>query len=233
MKEINEIALILFARLGSTRIKQKMIKPFCDTSLLEISIKKILKSAVIPKENIYLFAYETELINIGTQYGVNILQRSEQSANAESNIKEIHEWHDKLDYKYVTTFNACAPLLSIETIDDFLRYYMKSEYEGLFSVIEKKNFFWDTNHNLLTDPPKNRHAPNTKTMNTVYEASHCLYASKVEWLKEGKWLGSFSKPNDPELYIMSEDEAFDIDYPWQFEIGEMLYSKLTQLPVES
>ena len=32
-------------------------------------------------------------------------------------------------------------------------------------------------------------------------------------------------PPSPELFEMDELEAFDIDYPWQFEVGETLFEK--------
>jgi hypothetical protein len=32
-------------------------------------------------------------------------------------------------------------------------------------------------------------------------------------------------PPQPHLVEMNEFEAFDIDYPWQFEVGETLYKQ--------
>ena len=32
-------------------------------------------------------------------------------------------------------------------------------------------------------------------------------------------------PMEPELFVMDELEAFDIDYDWQFDIGEVLYER--------
>ncbi|MDH3975359.1 MAG: hypothetical protein OEV42_13845 [Deltaproteobacteria bacterium] len=223
MKKINDIAVILFARLNSQRIPEKMIKPFAGTTLIDIAVEKIMKSRVIPKENIYLYVYEQELIDIGNKYGINILERSEKSANAESSIQDIHEWHKSLNYKYVVTFNACTPLLKISTIDNFITHYTKSSYDGLFGVIEKRNFFWDREGNLFTSAPLDEQAPNTKTAEKVYEAAHCLYASKTAWIKDDIWLGRFQEPNDPELYVVDEYESFDIDYLWQFELAQGAY----------
>ena len=31
-------------------------------------------------------------------------------------------------------------------------------------------------------------------------------------------------PMEPELFVMEEAEAFDIDYEWQFTLGEKLYN---------
>lgn len=228
MKDISDIVVILFARLNSKRIPQKMIRPFAETTLMDIAIGKILNSRVIAAKDVYLFVHEQELIDIGNKYGVNILRRSEKSANAESSIIDIHHWHSELAYKYVVTFNPCLPFIKTETIDNFIRYYMKSDYDGLFGVIKKRNFFWDSTGNLLTKPPEDKQAPNTKTAPLVYEAAHCLYASRVDWIKDSVWLGSFQKPNDPELYVIDENEAFDIDYPWQFDLAESAYLRACQ-----
>lgn len=223
MKNKNEIAVIIFARLNSERIPQKMIRPFANTSLIEIALKKLLALETISRDNMYLFAHEEELTSVAKRLGVNVLERSNKSANAESCLQEIHEWHSRVDYKYVVTFNACVPFLETSTIDSFITHYMKSSHEGLFGVIEKKNYFWDEKGNLLTLAPEAKQAPNTKTAAHVYEAAHTLYASKVEWIKEGIWLGSFQKQNDPELFLIEEKETFDIDYPWQFEYAEAIY----------
>ena len=32
-------------------------------------------------------------------------------------------------------------------------------------------------------------------------------------------------PPEPDLFTMDELEAFDIDYDWQFDIGQVLYEK--------
>ena len=41
MKNINEVCLVVQARLGSQRVPQKMIKPFCGSSLVSILFNKL------------------------------------------------------------------------------------------------------------------------------------------------------------------------------------------------
>jgi len=223
VKNIEDVAVIIFARLNSKRIPKKMIRAFAGTTLLDILLEKLNASKMIPKQSIYLFAHETELINIGKKYGIRILERSVKSANSDSDLRVIHEWYDKSDYTYVVTVNACLPFLSIETIDDFFKYYLKTKHEGLFGVVKKKNYYWDQSLRLMTSAPENKQAPNTRTASEIFEAAHCLYASKIDWIKQGIWLGTFKKPNDPELFIVDESEVFDIDCPWQFEFAESVY----------
>ena len=64
MKNINDVLFIIQARTQSTRVPNKMLRPFADSNLFEIAVNKVLKSSIIPKENFYLGVMDNELINI-------------------------------------------------------------------------------------------------------------------------------------------------------------------------
>jgi CMP-N-acetylneuraminic acid synthetase len=221
-KQIDDIAVIVQARLSSERCLYKMIKPFAGTTLSDICIQKILSSNIVSQKNFYFSVYEPELIDIGHKYGVNIFNRSKESASSEGTpLGEMYEWWNKLDYKYCVLINACAPFLKIETIDKFIEFYLNSDSDGLFGVIEKKNYFWDFNHKLLT--PLIEDCMNTKTVQITYEAAHCLYAGKMSEIGNGIWMGDLNN-GDVELFVMNNEfETFDIDYSWQFNVAEQLY----------
>ena len=219
-KSLKDICFIIQARLNSTRVPRKMIKPFSDTSLMGLGIEKVLDSKIIPKDNFYCSVYEEELVELCNKYDVNVFHRSEKSANEENTVSGMYEWSDKLPYKYVVLINACAPLLKSETIDEFVARYMHSESDGLFGVIGKKQYYWNEDGDMITKWPEGLTIMNTKMVETTYEAAHCLYASRMDTIKDGIWMGE-----TPLLYEMTELEAFDIDYPWQFEVGEVLYKR--------
>ena len=141
MKNINDIAFVAQARLSSERAPRKMIKSFNGTSLVEILCDKILLSKTIPLSNFYLSVYDDELKKIALDRGLNVYARSEESALSEGPMQQVMEWHNKLPYKYVVMISACHPFLSVKTIDGFVDHYIKTESEGLFGVIENKNYF--------------------------------------------------------------------------------------------
>ena len=88
---------------------------------------------------------------------------------------------------------------------------------------------FDSNHNMMNDfygDDKYLATLETKFVETTYEAAHSLYAGKLSDISKGIHMGTFSKKNDPALYVMSEEESFDIDHEWQFKIGEQLYENL-------
>ena len=225
MKNIKDICLVVQARLGSQRIPGKMLRPFVNTTLVDILFEKLKKSKTIPLNNIYFSAYEQELKDIAKKHKINTYYRSEQSANSEGNpLSEIYEWHNKLPYKYVILVSACNPLLKIETIDEFIKSFINSKKEGALAVFEKKTYYWNKEGKPITNWGDSR-IMNTKFVDPIYEAAHCLYASKMDIIKDGYWMDS-NLPPQPELFIMDELEAFDIDYEWQFKIGEQLYENL-------
>jgi CMP-N-acetylneuraminic acid synthetase len=222
MKNIKDIAFLVQARLSSQRCPQKMIRPFAGTTLLDISVEKLVESELIPNENIYVSVYEDELVEIAEKYPVNIFHRSKKSAMSEGTpMTEIYEWWDKIPHKYVILVNACTPMLSVQTIDDFTEEYLKTDNDGLFGVIQKKNYFWNSEGDLLTSVEEA--VMNTKTAQTVYEAAHCLYAGSLQKIGEGIWMGDFTKKGDIQLHPVPEEEVFDIDYEWQFKMCEALY----------
>ena len=222
MKFTSEVAIVIQARLGSQRIPQKMIKPFAGTTLTDIFLEKVKQCKSFPIENFYLSVHEPELKDIGYKHEVNVFYRSGKSANSEGTpMTLMYEWWDWLPHKYVVLINACVPFLKPETIDGFVDAYKKCDQDGMFAVMNKKNYFWNQSGDLLT--PLTEDVMNTKTVQETYEAAHCLYAGRLDKIGQGIWMGDFNKPNDIKLYPVSEQEALDIDYPWQFELCEKLW----------
>lgn len=223
-KNINDICIIVQARLSSQRVKRKMVRPFAETTLIDLLFQKLLRSNVIKKSNIYFSAYEPELKLIADKYNINIFHRSDESAHEDNDLKLIYEWYDKLPYKYVILISACNPLLKIETIDNFIENFIQSDKEGSFAVFEKKTYYWNENGEPITNW-NGVSIMNTKIVEPIYEAAHCLYASRLDIIKDGFWM-DINYPPKPNLFIMDELEAFDIDYEWQFKLGEYLYKSL-------
>jgi len=222
MKDPKDILVLVQARLGSQRVPRKMLRPFANTTLVNILFDKLTSSKIIPKENIYFSAYEEELKEVANKYSINIFNRSEKSANSEGTpMTEIFEWHDKLPFKYVVLISACNPLLKIETVDNFVSNFINSNKEGGFAVFEKKTYYWDKERRPLTDW-KGSTTMNTKFVEPVYEAAHTACMQVMDIIKQGHWMDTKSPP-EPELFIMDELEAFDIDYEWQFKVGEQLF----------
>lgn len=225
VSKLDNTVFIVQARLNSERLPNKMLKPFAGSNLFSILLDKLLSSKIIPSENIYASVYEDELFEeANIKRNIRTFRRSYESANNDSDITKIFEWHDKLPYKYVIIISACNPLLKIETIDGFVKQFIEQKEHNLFAVIEKKQYYWNKNGIMTTPWPEGQTLLNTKAVEPTYEAAHVLYASPMELIKDYKYMGDFSEPGGIKLFKINELEAFDIDYEWQFKVAETLYN---------
>ena len=222
MKNIDDLCVIVQSRLNSERVPRKMLKPFAGTTLFENVIDTIKKTK-LGKKNFYVSVFEQELKDIASSKGVKIFNRSEKSAESEAiRIGELFEWWNKLPFTYVIVVNGCCPFLKPETIDNFIETYLKSNSDGMFGVIEKRNFYWNKIGELITNWP-NDEGLNTKRVEVTYEAAHCLYGSRLDIIGKNMWMGDL---NTIRIYPMNEFECFDIDHPWQFEMAEAMFKKM-------
>jgi CMP-N-acetylneuraminic acid synthetase len=224
VKELERVCFVSQARLGSERFPGKMLAPFGGSSLVEVLCEKIKLSSYIPLEQFYFSVYEEELVDAVQNCGINVYRRTRESADSEGPIQEILDWH-KLPYDYAVQISACNPLLSVQTIDAFARGYVESEWDGMFGVIEKHNYFWAADGELITPWPGSNFM-DTKAVGVTYEAAHCLYAGRMDHLRQGIWMGQTPfRKNAPALFPIPELEAFDIDFEWQFHVAEALYKR--------
>lgn len=225
MKPLERVCFVSQARLGSKRFPRKMIRPFGGSNLVEILCEKIKRSRYIPREQFYFSAYEDELVQAVERTGLQVFRRSRHSAESEGPIEDILEWH-QLPFDFAVQISACSPLLTIDTIDAFAQAYVESDVEGLFGVVPKHNYFWNERGELITPWPGSNFM-DTKAVGVTHEAAHCLYAGRMDRLRTGVWMGEapFTR-NAPALFPVPELEAFDIDFEWQFHVGEVLYRQL-------
>lgn len=222
MKKIEDISLVVQARLSSERCPRKMIRPFAGTTLMDICLEKLVASN-IPNENIWISLYDEELKDLCSKYPVNIFHRSQRSAESEGYpLNEIFEWWDKIPHKYTVLVNACVPFLSVNSIEKFFSNYANSSLDGMFGVIEKRDYFWDHNNNSITSNGSS--SMNTKMADVVKQAAHCLYAGRLDSIGRGIWMGDLDSPGSVDLCSIPENECLDIDHEWQFKMCESLYS---------
>lgn len=220
-----DISIVVQSRLGSTRVPGKMLKDFAGTTLVDILLKKLLKSKEIEPNQIYFCVGDDELISKGNEYPINVVRRSEASLNEEKDIATLFEWHTEIPTEHLVMVSGCNPLLEIETIDKFIREYRESKHEGAISVYESNNYFWNPEGKMLNKWPEGFTSMNTKFVDKTRVAAHCMYGSRVDLIPQGKWVTD-KIPYEVELITMPELEAFDIDEPWQFTVAEKLYEIL-------
>jgi len=234
MKDIERTLFVISARTESERVPEKMIKPFANsgTCLFEIGLKKLVKSALIPEDNVMVSIRDNRLLDISDKYDdVKVWFRSKNSCKEPLTIAEMFEWAPDMlkRFDYFVNFNACNPIISIETIEKFTKHFIESEYYGLLATVTRRNFYWNESMDMINDynPPKDI-GPilETKFAGNTHEIANVLYAGSIRDLCNGIYLGKFKEKNDPEFFEIDPAEYCDIDEQYQFDLAEHMYEAL-------
>ena len=79
---MRELSIVINARTKSTRVPNKLLRPFANTTLFEIALKKLSKIDFV--NDIYLGIGDKELIDIAEKYKrFKILRRDPESIKKE------------------------------------------------------------------------------------------------------------------------------------------------------
>lgn len=227
MKKLEDILFIVQARLNSSRLPGKMLKPFAGTTLFDITLNKVNRS-IVPSSSFYASVNEKELIDVANKHNVNVFLRSEQSIRNDDkdpfSLKEIFEWRE-LPFKYFVIMNACNPLVKVETINSFMEEFCKVE-GGLLSVKEHKHWFYTPEGKFVqesTGGDKARMTFNSKYVQTLYSNGPIKGGLMSDLEKD---IYCWDQQSKPDVFIYPDNEYIDIDYEHEFRQAEYLYEHL-------
>ncbi|MGE0040271.1 MAG: hypothetical protein AB7H88_04100 [Vicinamibacterales bacterium] len=212
------VAGLLPVRKESVRCRNKMLRPFGDTTLVRLALETISQSQEL--DVIYFAAHEEEFIEIAADFPrVQVIRRSRESAYGED-APTIYDFMDAIEEPLIASMNACCPFLRTETFDAAVRVFKAKGYNSVLAAIESGEWYWDEHGRPLnsTDPS----IINSKMMPKVYRSGHAfLLFNKAEFLKDYRvWS---LQPDDPHLFPIAPEEAIDINSEFEFDLAEAYY----------
>lgn len=225
---MKEIILLGMARESSTRLQDKMLRPFDNTTLFDIylyNLSKIeyAKNSPFSKVILALNKKDKRLWKKAEQYK-NLILQERDDFSVEEATKPSDLFHYLKDYKekYVARLNACFPFITPQTIIEIANYFKNTpNLKTLTCVKERNNWFW----NPKTQKPitlEDKSFTTTQQSTPIYESVHCLHIlNRKNLLNNVLWN---LKPNDPYLYVVSDSiEFLDIDTETEFRICEAVW----------
>jgi CMP-N-acetylneuraminic acid synthetase len=216
------ISVVINARLGSSRVKNKLMRPFGDSSLIEIALAKLATLDFF--EHRFLAVAEPELAALAAPYpSVRILKRSPAAVKPGVNPQPVTFAHYReVPSDYIFVMNPCLPFLSPETIKRAFDYFQQTQHPSYTSAIQTRDWIFDDEGRALTNSD-----PSNVTTNlgkAFFKAAHAFHiVDKAFFLAHGyHW--TFQK-NDPHLIEIPEAESIDVDTEIEFDFARFVYDK--------
>lgn len=213
------LKVVIPARVGSERVKKKVLLPFGDTNLLEWKIIQLKE--VLNPQDIVVSTNSKKLMDIAHQQGVSIHEREEKYCiGNELPFSEIvTHIVSGIDSKHIAWVTCVTPLMSPkEYLEGFKTYFQKIKegYDSLVSFNLLRDYLWDDN-GPLNYSASEKHVVSQNLPN-IYRVTNGLYmASKETMLKRKYFVGE-----KPYKFLVSKIAGIDIDYIEDYQMAKSL-----------
>jgi CMP-N-acetylneuraminic acid synthetase len=214
---MKRVTAIVPVRKGSQRVKNKNIKLFANSSLLEIKIKKLLSLGPL-LQDIVVTSDCSEMLAIAKELGVKTHKRESYYASSKATNSEFFEnLANSIEGEHFMYSPVTCPLISTETYKDCLSEFQNSE--NVVTVRPVKHHLW------LDGKPYNyelKESPNSQDLPDIYQITYGVCLLSREYMKEYKNVVTVS----PTFKVLNEIESIDIDTEFDFMMAETVYNKL-------
>ena len=219
---MKEISVVINARLQSSRVSMKLIRPFADSTLIQIALSKL--NGLDCFNHRFLACAEEPLVQLASNYAhVGVLRREKKAVQKGVNPLDVtlrHYLDVPTDWVFVV--NPCQPLLSHRTIEKAFDAFQRTEYISYISAVRVRDWIFDKQGNPVTHRDAKVLATNRTAVH--YRASHSFYIINKERFRNTGLLWSFTR-NDPFLITISEEETLDVDTELEFQVTEEFYKR--------
>lgn len=230
-----KIIIYIPARLNSTRLPQKAVRPFLGTPLI-LHCLGILQDALKDEHDVQVVVNTPsldiiELVRNSTFDGVDTYLRPPRLGVDSTSTEEIlsdfvHNYCT--DQQYVIAINPTSPLLKPSTISTLLKTIRTEQPDTFFSVTKLQKHVLTENVRSVNYPMWGPH-PRTQDVDPIYYLNwgfvgwktsivRCKICSRGDSLYQGT----------VKLYPTTDVESTDIDTPMDWAIAESLAEYLSR-----
>lgn len=219
-----KITAVIPIRSGSQRVKDKNLRPFGDTTLMELKIKKLLQVPELDK--IIVNTNSEEAIDIVKNHpaykdgNLDFHRREEYYASSQCSGSEFFKHLGEVTDTEIFIYSPCtSPFVQPDTFTKCINEFLTSnDCDCIATVSSVKEFLWLDGKPLNYDP---LNAPNSQDLPDVVALNFGVtVVDRANLIKNRNIIGKH-----PKFVKTSDIEAIDIDTPLDFFIAEQLYIK--------
>lgn len=218
-----KITAVVPVRKGSQRVKDKNLRPFANTTLLDNKLKTLL---LVPE-------FDSIVVNTNSEAAIELVEeeykntkityhrREEYYASSQCSGSEFFKHLGEVTDTDIFVYTPCtSPFIKADTYSKCIHKFLSTDqYDSLATVSSIKEFLWLDGKPLNYNP---LHAPNSQDLPNVVALNFGVsIINKENLISNSNIIGK-----RPQFIVTDEIEAIDIDTPLDFYIAEQLYRKL-------
>lgn len=220
---MSTIKALVAVRSGSTRVANKNLRSFAGSNLLTIKIKQLQRIRCL--DGIVINSNDDTMLKIAQDLGCETVKRDPYYASNSVSMSDVYRnMAEHVDADTIAYINVTNPLIEDQTIEKAIKEYYKNRdcFDSLNSAHLIKEFLFKDNLPINYDL---RHQPRSQDLPDIAALNFAINILDRETMIENKNVVGV-KPN---IYIIDEVEATDIDNPIDFEFAEFVYKRTHQM----
>ncbi len=226
--EKEKVAFYLPTRKGSERVINKNTRPFAgiEGGLVENKVKQLLETKLI--DEIIFSSNDETCMAVAEKFKdsrLRIIERPAELCLSTTNLQDLICYVPTVtDAEHILWGHVTTPFCGADQYDAGIKLYfnkLNEGYDSLVGVTELKNFLFNCEGKLInniSDIPW----PRTQDLEALYPINHTMFLAKRKvYIEQKNRIGV-----KPLLHIMDGLHSFDIDWPDDFTIAEIMYQNL-------
>jgi CMP-N-acetylneuraminic acid synthetase len=216
-----KVSALIAVRSGSVRVKNKNIRTFNGSTLLELKIKQL--QSVKEINDVVVNSNSVDMLSLAKDLGAKTIKRDDYFASNTVSMSEVYRnMAEHMDCDTILYANCTNPLTEAKSYINAIHTFFENNdnHDSLVSCHDVKEFMYLDNSPLNYDPknqPRSQDLPDIIALNFAISI-----ISKSNMVKNGNIIGA-----NPYFYKLNKIESIDIDTPLDFFVASKLYEYLT------
>ncbi len=214
-----KIKALVAVRSGSTRVINKNLRPFAGSNLLELKLNQLKRIKLL--DGIVVNSNDDEMLAIAKNLGCETVKRDEYYASNTVSMSDVYKnMAENIDTDVIAYINVTNPLILDTTIEKAIKTFIETEnrFDSLNSAHLVKEFLFKDNQPINYDL---KHQPRSQDLPDIAALNFAINILRKETMIQNKNVVG----NKPNIYIIDEVEATDIDNLIDFEFAEFIFNK--------
>lgn len=216
-----KIKALVAVRSGSMRVKNKNIRPFAGSTLLQVKLAQLKRIPLL--DGIVVNSNDLTMLNMARDMGCETVLRDSYYASNSVSMSDVYKnMAENCDCDVIAYINVTNPLVEDKTIIDAINKYLLMEKEGIYDSLNSahliKEFLFRDNLPINYDL---RHQPRSQDLPDIAALNFAINIISREKMIECKNVVGYR----PNIYLIDEVEATDIDNQIDFDFAEFVYKR--------